>query len=418
LKILEISQLARGHKKGKSASHHFRFVYFPMKINFFFLTVFPSFLAVVFAIPWSSTEDDDDLHPEMSIVGFCALQPFPESKTMDAAQSGDLSILIEAYVEDPKLDLQEEINAATSSGHLEILKWAWEDGPHIIPDSDSIEDASHSGYLDILKWLHSVQPEWTPSQCAVDRAAEGGQVDVLRWFKTGFCQQPTDDGIKSAIVHGHIGVLQWQREVCPEWNLCADMSEVACDFGHLEILKLANEWDPTNLPTEKGISLAIEWGHFDLIKWIYSRNVDFVREQAELVAKAGQLKIFQWLDEMFPGIMCTAKMFKIAFRACKRPILDYILTLNKSLVPNQEDINSAAEQGCTELLQWAMSMFSIMPDQEGINLAAKSGALRVLQWAYKINKKLLPNQDGINAATLKGNANVLTWMESTKEACQ
>ena len=68
---------------------------------------------------------------------------------------------------------------AAEAGHLEVLKWARENG---CPwDKRTCEFAAYYGHLEVLKWARENDCPWNEATCM--KAAEAGHLEVLKWAR-------------------------------------------------------------------------------------------------------------------------------------------------------------------------------------------------------------------------------------------
>ena len=73
--------------------------------------------------------------------------------------------------------------AAAEGGHLELLRWARENG---CPwDEATPAFAAEGGHLELLRWARENGCPWDAETCA--RAAEGGHLELLRWARANGC---------------------------------------------------------------------------------------------------------------------------------------------------------------------------------------------------------------------------------------
>ena len=157
--------------------------------------------------------------------------------------------------------LDEIMSGASCGGHLEIIKWALENGCARNPDVFYI--ACENGYFEVLEWV------W-----------ENG-------FTCGL-----DLGACCAAQYGHIEVLEWIREKGGTWNF--QICSYAAESNQLEALKWLHEngcpWDSFTT------SCAVEYGHLEIVKWLLGNGApwDSIRQLAE---GHGQLEILEWLQE-------------------------------------------------------------------------------------------------------------------------
>ena len=101
---------------------------------------------------------------------------------------------------------------AASNGHLDVLKWARENGCKW--NSLTCAYAAENGHLNVLKWARENGCEWDSSTCKC--AAQNGNLDVLKWARENGCKWDSWT-CKFADGNGHLDVLKWARENgCPE----------------------------------------------------------------------------------------------------------------------------------------------------------------------------------------------------------
>ena len=78
---------------------------------------------------------------------------------------------------------------AAKGGHLEILKWARENG---CPwNENTRKSAAKGGHLEVLKWARENGCWWNSYMCAY--AAKGGHLEVLKWLRANDC--PWDEQV-------------------------------------------------------------------------------------------------------------------------------------------------------------------------------------------------------------------------------
>ena len=91
--------------------------------------------------------------------------------------------------------------------------------------------AAENGHLEILKWARENGCTWDEQTCS--KAAMNGQLEILQWARSNGC--PWDTGTCAyAARSNHLHILKWARENGCPWNerTCA----LAGFLGHLEIL--------------------------------------------------------------------------------------------------------------------------------------------------------------------------------------
>ena len=149
------------------------------------------------------------------------------------------------------------VNSA-KNGHLEVLKWARENGCDW--NSLTCAYAAENGHLEVLKWARENGCDWDSSTCAY--AAENGHLEVLKWARENGCDWDYWTCAYAA-ENGHLEVLKWARENGCDWDSWT--CTYAAENGHLEVLKWAREngcdWDSSTC------AYAAENGHLEVLKW-------------------------------------------------------------------------------------------------------------------------------------------------------
>ena len=140
----------------------------------------------------------------------------------------------------------EKLGVCTSAaefGHLEIVKWArengcpWEEarearagfavlGPRI---NYTCAWTARRGHLEVLKWVRENGCPWDEYTCSW--AAEGGHIATLKWARENGC--PWDEETcYYAAVGGHIETLKWARENGAPWDEVT--RQIAAEKGYVE----------------------------------------------------------------------------------------------------------------------------------------------------------------------------------------
>jgi hypothetical protein len=123
---------------------------------------------------------------------------------------------------------------AAEAGHLEVLKWLFEDG---CPLKKKIcETAAIRGHLDILKWARENGCHWDEETCS--GAAKGGHLDILKWARENGCHWDSNTTYAAAM-SGRLEILKWAIENGCEYYY--NVIYAASKGSHLEILEWCRE---------------------------------------------------------------------------------------------------------------------------------------------------------------------------------
>ncbi|EFA77136.1 hypothetical protein PPL_09891 [Heterostelium album PN500] len=141
------------------------------------------------------------------------------------------------------------LDAAATNGHLEVIKWVFEQDPNIKSQKTLMDIAAAGGYLDIVTFIHNN----TTTQCtirALNTASQQGHLKVVEFLILNRSEGCTPAAFDGAIKNGHLEVLEFlfeNRTERPNKNA----KEVAASQGHVEILKFlvsrCPEMENTNL---------------------------------------------------------------------------------------------------------------------------------------------------------------------------
>jgi hypothetical protein len=191
----------------------------------------------------------------------------------------------------PALKKAVELGAPTdhvcfyAAGHLEVLRWARENG---CPwNSNTCSSAANGGHFEILKWARENGCPWGSSTCAY--AVKGGHFEILKWARQNGC--PWDSNTCSYAAHGgHFEILKWARENGCPWNRWT--CTYAAFQGHLEMLKWARQdgcpWDSDTCDN------AASAGHLEVLKWARENRCPWGRCTCWEAAEGGHFEVLKW----------------------------------------------------------------------------------------------------------------------------
>ena len=119
----------------------------------------------------------------------------------------DLAEQLAGLIHSDDKPLKKLCNMAAKDGHLEVLKWARENGCEW--NSNTCANAAENGHLEVLKWARENGCEWNSNTCAY--AAQNGHLEVLKWARENGCKWNSETCTYAA-QNGHLEVLKWARE--------------------------------------------------------------------------------------------------------------------------------------------------------------------------------------------------------------
>ena len=141
------------------------------------------------------------------------------------------------FAKKKKAPKKQIVNAAAVWGHLDALKhFRKKSRAQTLFDEETCVFAALGGHLEVLKYAHENGRPWNYKICYA--AAKGGQLEVLKYAHEKGCPWKEDTCFHAA-AGGHLEVLKYLREnQCP-WN--EGTCYAAARYGHLEVLKYTHE---------------------------------------------------------------------------------------------------------------------------------------------------------------------------------
>ena len=313
----------------------------------------------------------------------------PTSKWCAAvAERGDLVMLKWLRAFGAPWD-DDTVAAAAGHGHLEVLKYAHEQGlPLDAPDEDGdqlIHEAAGKGHLAVMKWLHErgVPLDVANGEHAqpIHLAAMEGHLPVIQWLhEHGVALDAADDSgcqpIHDAAVDGHLAVVQWLHERGVPLDAAAVIGGQPIHFaamhGQLDLVQWLHESGGVTLDAagDRGrqpIHNATNGGHLALVQWLHERGVpldaadDTGSQPIHEAAASGHLAVLQWLHKR--GVPLDAL----------------------ALDANCQPIHAAAVLGQLAIIQWLYEHgvpLDVRTNNglQAIDLAAAKGHLAVVEW--------------------------------------
>ncbi len=212
---------------------------------------------------------------------------------------------------------EDAANTAASLGQLDLLKLLIQRGCPLIktPGAKSTaEKAASGGNLDCLKYLRELGCEWDKYLLVV--AAKGGQENILRYAqKQGLTWRPDESGrptrfdllnlnpFIAAVRGNHLACVQYLLDCDSDAAMERGITAIACEHGHLEILKLLRArgalWD------EGTCFFAIAHNQFPCLQHLVENGCPMDDQATTHAARNGNLAMLAYVVEK--GYSCTSE---------------------------------------------------------------------------------------------------------------
>lgn len=355
----------------------------------------------VLLLQWAWTKWHDELH--CNVLGWQAAccgnaqalywlsrnTPYKMDETTAGACAmwGMLPCLKWMHTLNVKMDYQ-VINNAAANGHMDVLKWAWDEGGpaefsncalvnaaanghedvvwwlrgHLCPfHAQAMVNASKYGHLHIMKLLKSLYGQGIFAQMNYHEctetcryAAMRNHVDCLAWAHLWGADLNADDCAFEAAQYGHVPVLQWL--VDQGYMVCDDTTvHVAAANGKIKVLEWARGqgWtfnvDTTMAAASACTSRSRNHG-LETLQWLREQGCPWDEETSLCAGKRGNLDMLKWLKEQ--NAPWHAAVFCAAAKEGHVHVLEWALETGLEL---KAAVCYAAAQGCfVSCLKWCM----------------------------------------------------------------
>ncbi|KAG1693003.1 hypothetical protein DVH05_024039 [Phytophthora capsici] len=272
---------------------------------------------------------------------------------------------------------------------------------------------------------------------SVRKACINGSLRLMKLVAASGTKARWGDMTEIAAELGHLDILQWLSEFHADRCKWDNVLDLAAEFGHLPVVK----WLHTNRQDEcstDAMDVAAHNGNLDVVKWLHDNRTEGCTVYAMTYAAInGHLDVVKWLHEI--GKSCSA------YTMDSVTDFDVLKWLHENLhggwLCSTRAIDKAAGLGRLDLVVWLHENRTEGYTTHAIELAAKNGHLDVVKWLfhhegdkrhYACKGRLLCGfcQDGsyklyceyeslydftVKMARMKGQQHVIEWVESLGE---
>ena len=254
--------------------------------------------------------------------------------------------------------------------------------------------ASSAGHLDLLRWLLEQKCPHNITALVIE-AAGNGHIHLLRFFAAEFEVRWEAQMTFAPARNGHLAVLQWLRQPeegelrlpCP-WNSWTVTS--AAVFNQKALI----EWATANGARMRphAMAAAAQEGHLGLVQWMRERNLPMDTHVIAAAASKGQLAIVQYLRSgQFPCPWDAGTTYR------------------------------AAKYGYLRVLAWAMQN-GCPTNNFAWSTAAGQGHILVLRYLYASGYPLiLPTRAALRTEGMTGHEGLhlsIEWMDRMRSRWQ
>ena len=286
------------------------------------------------------------------------------------------------------------VTKVVDKGHLEVLKYFVKIGIGIGIDYHILHVAAYRGNLDIIKYIYENREKYPSMYCtctvSMDIAAEYGHLEIVKYLLT-------------------IGIK------CNKETMYR-----ACENGHSEVVKFLKE-NCRVVVDDRALSLAIEYCHLELIKYLYSIRVTCRNRNISDAVKQGRLDIIQFLHDNSRGEKwwCNGISLDIAAKNGHLEVLKYIHENGIEIsYPSFTALRLAVENGHLEVIKFLYSIGKTIDHynlEKAMLIAIEKGYLEVVKFLYSFSS--LCSSDIINNAASYGHLEIVQFLHEMGVQC-
>lgn len=216
----------------------------------------------------------------------------------------------------PTISADSLCTCAAAEGHLDILKWGYENGYKCV-DSELFNSAISAGHLDVLKWLRSIFKQYHP---CYGPAADNGHLHILQYGFQMSIHMCGIDFVERAAQNGHLNVVEWL------WNH-GHRSECAIKYsaaaGHLPIVQYL--YERTNRVIYGALCGPIRCGYIEIIEYLCGAGYTPHSDEFRYAVLWGRLEVLKWFHQN--GYTLTGNLHDVAATNQRTEIAEWLRTV-------------------------------------------------------------------------------------------
>jgi ankyrin repeat protein len=226
----------------------------------------------------------------------------------DASGSGHLDVIEWLHANREEGCTEDAIHSAVENGHLEVVKWHFSNrGMNSL--WCQLDVAASFGQLAMVQFLHEVDNDDGPELCttfAMNEAAANGHLEVVKWLYENRSEGCTAVALSNAATSGHHEVAKWLiAHTYKGYHACAfNDSAAKGDLAMLELLhaNIEETYEDDGLGDEIGIPQG-GFQNWEDDPW----NWGEVGDAFECAIVENHIEVLEWLCDKFPELIDVRK---------------------------------------------------------------------------------------------------------------
>lgn len=288
----------------------------------------------------------------------------------------------------------------------------------------SLIEVAILGRVRMVKWIMHRWPD-TSMDVAYVRAAEHGKLRVVKYFyRRGVNLRTLDDwAMRWTAFYGHLEVVKFIHQKCPDIIFCQRLVSSAAGRGHLPIVQyLHAESMKKNFVYDKDYALqkAAAYGHIHVVQYLHQLGIDITSEgnlAVRWAAESGHLDVVKYLYAHGADIhACNEQAFRLAARKGHYELVCYLHAEGADLHACHDDaVRQAAKRGNMDVVHYLHAKGADLRahNDYAIRKSAKHGKLEMVRYLYAHGADIRASQDyAIYLAATYGYFDVVRFLHS------
>ena len=205
--------------------------------------------------------------------------------------------------------------------------------------------AAYNGCLEIIKTNIGEKNKKQWNEC-LELASKGGHLEVVKWFYDNGVK-PSPLSLKWACKYNHINIVKYLLENGIETSYIN--TEYACMNNNLDLLKLLNHHGLR--PSNNCSYISCSFGFLDIVKYLHSLSFYFNEYPdtcVNIACKNGHLEVVKYLHSI--NVTITDKAIQVAVVGNHLYIIKYLCSIG--IVPNNWSFRLAKLYEREDILEW------------------------------------------------------------------
>lgn len=216
--------------------------------------------------------------------------------------------------------------------------------------------------------------------------------------------------INEACISGNDKVLKLCLEKEPDYvDYAYYGADIACSNGNLNMIKILDEYG--YLFSEDSINGAVEFGHYNIAKFLYDiHRVEPAEFAISEAVMKGYLDIIKWLYK--EKLLNVIDINEVMLLACSNNKLSIVKWLEDKIDPTQTCMDCACESNAMDVAKHLYEKYNMFCTDTSFDVTASEGHIEMIEWLTSIGNKATSN--AVDSCSGTNEFNGLKWLNENR----